>query len=88
MIFEGIMFEIEYVCDIMLCGVLGMNVVMMEEYLKFICNCCLVQLGLFEQFVGVNNLFQWMFEMMDLCKEKNFFEMCVIDYQIGGVLSW
>lgn len=88
MIFQGIQLEIEYVCDIMLCGVLGMNVVMMEDYLKFIVNWCLIQIGLKEEYLGIINLFLWMLEIMDLKKEKNFFEMWVIEYQMGGVLSW
>jgi ribonucleoside-diphosphate reductase beta chain len=51
-------------------GVLGMNASMMEEYLKFICNRRLSQLGLPEQFAGVTNPFAWMSEMMDLRKER------------------
>ncbi len=81
------MLEIEYARDTMPRGVLGMNAGMMEEYLKFICNRRLSQLGLPEQFVGVNNPFQWMSEMMDLRKEKNFFETRVTDYQTGGALK-
>ena len=88
MILEGTMLEIEYARDTMPRGVLGMNAGMMEEYLKFICNRRLSQLGLPEQFTGVNNPFQWMSEMMDLRKEKNFFETRVTDYQTGGALSW
>jgi ribonucleoside-diphosphate reductase beta chain len=70
MLLEGTMLEIEYARDTMPRGVLGMNAAMMEEYLKFICNRRLTQLGLSEQFPGVNNPFQWMSEMMDLRKEK------------------
>ncbi|ENV46286.1 hypothetical protein P255_00425 [Acinetobacter brisouii CIP 110357] len=88
MLLEGTMLEIEYARDTMPRGVLGMNAAMMEEYLKFICNRRLTQLGLSEQFPGVNNPFQWMSEMMDLRKEKNFFETRVTDYQTGGALSW
>ena len=88
MILEGTMLEIEYARDTMPRGVLGMNAAMMEEYLKFISNRRLTQLGLPEQFKGVNNPFQWMSEMMDLRKEKNFFETRVTDYQTGGALSW
>ena len=88
MILEGTMLEIEYARDTMPRGVLGMNASMMEEYLKFICNRRLSQLGLPEQFAGVNNPFAWMSEMMDLRKEKNFFETRVTDYQTGGALSW
>lgn len=84
MILEGTLLEIEYARDTMPRGVLGMNASMMEEYLKFICNRRLTQLGLAEQYKGVNNPFQWMSEMMDLRKEKNFFETRVTDYQTGG----
>jgi ribonucleoside-diphosphate reductase beta chain len=34
------------------------------------------------------NPFPWMSEAIDLKKEKNFFETCVIEYQNGGALSW
>ena len=61
---------------------------MMEEYLQFIANRRLAQLGLAEQFRGVKNPFPWMSEIMDLRKEKNFFETRVIEYQTGGALSW
>ena len=88
MIIEGAMLEIEYARDTMPRGVLGMNAAMMEEYLKFIANRRLVQIGLAEEFPNVTNPFQWMSEMMDLRKEKNFFETRVTDYQTGGALTW
>ena len=88
MILEGMMLEIEYARDTMPRGVLGMNAGMMEEYLKFIANRRLNQLGLPEQFAGVQNPFGWMSEMMDLKKEKNFFETRVTEYQVGGALNW
>ncbi len=88
MVLEGTQLEIEYARDTMPRGVLGMNAAMMEEYLQFICNRRLAQLGLPEQFEGVQNPFPWMSEMMDLRKEKNFFETRVTEYQTGGALSW
>ncbi len=88
MILEGTQLEIEYAKDTMPRGVLGMNANMMAEYLQFIANRRLVQLGLPEQFPGVKNPFPWMSEIMDLKKEKNFFETRVTDYQTGGALSW
>ncbi len=88
MILEGTQLEIEYARDTMPQGVLGMNAAMMEEYLHFIANRRLGQLGLPEQFVGAQNPFPWMSEIMDLRKEKNFFETRVIEYQTGGALSW
>ena len=88
MILEGTALEIEYARDTMPRGVLGMNAAMMEEYLHFIANRRLTQLGLSEQFPGAQNPFPWMSEIMDLRKEKNFFETRVIEYQTGGALSW
>ncbi len=88
MILEGTELEIEYARDSMPRGVLGMNAAMMEEYLHFIANRRLAQLGLPEQYTGAQNPFPWMSEIMDLRKEKNFFETRVIEYQTGGALSW
>jgi len=88
MILEGTQLEIEYARDTMQQGVLRMNAAMMEEYLQFIANRRLSQIGLPEQFPGVQNPFPWMSEIMDLRKEKNFFETRVIEYQTGGALSW
>ncbi|MDG1851738.1 MAG: ribonucleotide-diphosphate reductase subunit beta [Gammaproteobacteria bacterium] len=88
MILEATQLEIEYARDTMPRGVLGMNAPMMEEYLKFIANRRLAQIGLTEQFPGVQNPFPWMSEIMDLRKEKNFFETRVIEYQTGGALNW
>jgi ribonucleoside-diphosphate reductase beta chain len=88
MVLEGTELEIAFARDSMPRGVLGMNAAMMTEYLQFIANRRLAQLGLAEQFPGVQNPFPWMSEIMDLRKEKNFFETRVIEYQTGGALSW
>jgi ribonucleoside-diphosphate reductase beta chain len=88
MILEGTELEIQYARDSMPRGVLGMNAAMMEEYLHFISNRRCSQVGLKEQYPGAQNPFPWMSEIMDLRKEKNFFETRVIEYQTGGALSW
>ena len=88
MILQGMELEIEYARDTMPRGVLGMNASMMEEYLNYIANRRLVQLGLPEEFPTAENPFPWMSEIMDLRKEKNFFETRVIEYQTGGALNW
>ncbi len=88
MILEGTQLEVAYARDTMPRGVLGMNANMMEEYLQFIANRRLAQIGLGEQFPGAKNPFPWMSEIMDLKKEKNFFETRVTEYQTGGALSW
>ncbi|AMD02388.1 MULTISPECIES: ribonucleotide-diphosphate reductase subunit beta [Halomonas] len=88
MILEGTELEIAYARDTMPRGVLGMNAAIMEEYLRFICNRRLAQIGLKEQYPGAQNPFPWMSEIIDLRKEKNFFETRVTEYQVGGALSW
>jgi ribonucleoside-diphosphate reductase beta chain len=85
---EGVELEYRYAVDTMPRGVLGLNVDMFAEYLRFVANRRLSQIGLPEQYPGVKNPFPWMSEMLDLNKEKNFFETRVTDYQTGGSLSW
>ena len=88
MIVEGTELETRYARDTMPRGILGMNANTMEEYLQFIANRRLAQLGLPERYAGARNPFPWMSEIMDLKKEKNFFETRVTEYQTGGALSW
>ena len=88
LIMEGVELEIAYAYDTMPRGILGMNAPVFEDYVKFIANRRLAQVGLPAQFPGAQNPFQWMSETLDLKKEKNFFETRVTEYQTGGALSW
>jgi ribonucleoside-diphosphate reductase beta chain len=88
MIHEAVELEYRYAVDTMPRGILGLNAAMFGDYLRYIANRRCVQIGLPEQFVGASNPFPWMSEMMDLKKEKNFFETRVTEYQTGGTLSW
>lgn len=88
MIHAGVDLEYNYAIDTMPRGILGMNAEMFKEYLHYIANRRCAQIGLPQQFPGATNPFPWMSEMMDLKKEKNFFETRVIEYQTGGTLSW
>ncbi len=88
MIREGVDLEFQYAKDTMPRGILGLNAEMFKGYLQYIANRRCSQIGLAEQYPGVKNPFPWMSEMMDLKKEKNFFETRVIEYQAGGTLKW
>lgn len=88
MIRKGVELETQYAIDTMPRGILGMNAGMFKEYLEYIANRRCAQIGLVEQYPGAENPFPWMSEMLDLKKEKNFFETRVIEYQAGGTLSW
>ncbi|WP_420996452.1 ribonucleotide-diphosphate reductase subunit beta [Cupriavidus sp. 30B13] len=80
--------EYRYAEDTMPRGVLGLNAPMFKGYLRFICNRRCQQIGLEQLFPNEENPFPWMSEMIDLKKERNFFETRVIEYQTGGALSW
>jgi ribonucleoside-diphosphate reductase beta chain len=88
MIREGVDMEFRYAVDTMPRGILGLNSEMFQEYLQFIANRRCAQIGLPLQYPGAANPFPWMSEIMDLKKEKNFFETRVIEYQTGGALTW
>ena len=88
MINEATELEYRYAEDTMPRGILGLNAPMFKEYMQFIANRRCTQLGLAELYPGAQNPFPWMSEIMDLKKEKNFFETRVIEYQTGGALSW
>ena len=88
MLGEACELEAAYGRDTMPRGFLGLNAAQCEQYMRFIANRRCAQLGLDPLFEQMENPFPWMAEMMDLKKEKNFFETRVIEYQNGGSLSW
>ncbi len=85
---EAVELESAYASDTMPRGVLGLNSTMFKSYLRFIANRRCQQIGLDHIFPKEENPFPWMAEMIDLKKERNFFETRVIEYQTGGNLEW
>ena len=85
---KGVELEYRYAEDTMPRGVLGLNAPMFKEYLRYIANRRCQQIGIDMLYENANNPFPWMSEMIDLKKEKNFFETRVTEYQTGGALSW
>ena len=85
---KGVELEYAYAEDTMPRGILGLNATMFKEYLRFIANRRCQQIGVDILYPGATNPFPWMSEMIDLKKEKNFFESRVTEYQTGGTLSW
>lgn len=84
---EAVHLEILYAKDCLPNGILGLNANMFQEYVQFIADRRLEKIGL-QKIFGSENPFPWMSEILDLRKEKNFFETRVIEYQTGGALSW
>ena len=69
---KGVELETQYAYDTMPKPILGINASLYEEFIKFIANRRLAQIGLPEQYPGATNPFEWMSEIMDLKKEKTF----------------
>ncbi len=88
MLIEACELEAAYGRETMPRGILGLNAKLCEQYMRFITDRRAEQLGLAPIFGETENPFPWMSEMMDLKKEKNFFETRVIEYQTGSGLSW
>jgi ribonucleoside-diphosphate reductase beta chain len=84
---KAVELEYAYAEDTMPRGVLGMSAPLFKSYLRFIANRRSEQIGNGSLFEGETNPFPWMSEMLDLKKEKNFFETRVIEYQTGGALG-
>ena len=68
-------------------GIMGLNKSLLKEYVQYIADRRLERLRLPRQY-GSANPFPWMSEVIDLKKEKNFFETRVTEYQTGGALEW
>lgn len=79
--------EVQYANDVLPRGILGLNASMFTDYMKYIVNRRLTDLGLEPVYNNVHNPFSWMSEVIDLTKMKNFFETRVTDYQSSTIVD-
>ncbi|MNM75526.1 Ribonucleoside-diphosphate reductase subunit beta [compost metagenome] len=84
---KAVELEYAYAEDTMPRGVLGLNAPMFKGYLRFIANRRAQQIGIEPLFAQEENPFPWMSEMIDMKKERNFFDTRVTEYQTGGALN-
>lgn len=84
---RGVELECEYTQDCLPRGILGLRADIIREYVQYIADRRLERIGL-KKMYGSKNPFPWMSEIIDIRKEKNFFETRVTEYQTGGSLSW
>jgi ribonucleoside-diphosphate reductase beta chain len=84
---KGVELEYAYAVDALPRGILGLRSDVIYDYLKHIADRRLERIGL-EKVYGNDNPFPWMSEIIDLKKEKNFFETRVTEYQTSGNLNW
>lgn len=79
--------EYTYAKDSLPRGILGLNADAIHEYLQYIADRRLERINLPKEY-GASNPFPWMSEIIDLKKEKNFFETRVTEYKTSGSLDW
>lgn len=84
---KAVELEVDYARDALPRGILGMNADIVKQYMEYIGDRRLERIGL-TPIYGTANPFPWMSEIMDLKKEKNFFETRVTEYKQGGALEW
>jgi ribonucleotide reductase beta subunit family protein with ferritin-like domain len=78
---ESVEIETEFICDALPCRLIGMNSIMMTQYIQFVADRLCVQLG-YDKIYNVTSPFDWM-EMISLQGKTNFFEKRVSDYALA-----
>lgn len=84
---KAVELEYAYTEDCLPRGVIGINKSLIREYLEHIADRRLERIGL-KPIYNTANPMPWMSEIIDLKKEKNFFETRVNEYQLSGTLNW
>ncbi|MED5318181.1 MAG: ribonucleotide-diphosphate reductase subunit beta, partial [Bacteroidota bacterium] len=84
-ILDAVAIEKEFVCDALPVRLIGMNADLMSQYIEFVADRLLVELGN-EKVFNVTNPFDFM-DMISLQGKTNFFEKRVGEYQKAGVLN-
>ena len=82
-IMEAVEIEKEFIIDSIPCKMIGMNSDLMSEYIEFVADRLIVQLG-YKKIFNANNPFEFM-EMCSLDGKTNFFEKRVMDYSKANV---
>lgn len=82
---DAVEIEKEFVCDALPVKLIGMNSDLMSQYIEFVADRLLVELGN-EKIYNVQNPFDFM-EMINLQGKTNFFEGKVAEYQKSGVMG-
>ena len=82
---EAVEIEKEFIIDSIPCRLIGMNSDLMSEYIEFVADRLVVQLG-YDKIYDAKNPFDFM-EMISLEGKTNFFEKRVMDYSKANVSS-
>ena len=79
---EAVEIETEFICEALPCRLIGMNSLMMTQYIQFVADRLCVQLG-YKKIYNVLNPFDWM-ELISLEGKTNFFERKVGEYALAN----
>ena len=79
---DAVKIEKEFICEALPCKLIGMNAKLMSEYIEFVADRLLVQLGCNKHYKTVNP-FDFM-EMISMEGKTNFFEKRVGDYSLSS----
>ena len=79
---DAVTIEKEFICDALPCKLIGMNAKLMSQYIEFVADRLLVQLG-YDKIWNSTNPFDFM-EMISLEGKTNFFEKRVGDYSLSS----
>jgi ribonucleoside-diphosphate reductase subunit M2 len=79
---ESVTIEKEFICEALPCKLIGMNSKLMSQYIEFVADRLLVQLGCTKEYKSANP-FDFM-EMISLEGKTNFFEKRVSDYSLSS----
>ena len=79
---EAVEIETEFICEALPCKLIGMNSDLMTQYIKFVADRLVVQLG-YKKIYNVSNPFDFM-ELISLEGKTNFFERTVSDYSLAN----
>lgn len=78
---EAVEIETEFICQALPCKLIGMNSELMTQYIKFVADRLVVQLG-YKKIYDATNPFSWM-ELISLESKTNFFEKRVSEYALA-----
>ncbi len=79
---DAVDIEKEFICEALPCRLIGMNSELMSQYIEFVADRLLVQLG-YNKYYKSENPFDFM-EMISLEGKTNFFEKRVGDYSLSS----
>ena len=82
---DAVNIETEFICDSLPCSLLGMNSVLMSEYIQFVADRLITQLG-YSKIYKAKNPFDFM-DLINLEGKSNFFEKRVTEYQLASQVS-